>query len=270
MIFRRLFLLFWLLAGFAGCGSPAAPDSSQTDSREKPRLPQAERELQQFLAIVKQLTPARLPEFQSNDGDDPSIFQRSSKEIIQAFETKLTDVMDPEQQGAVWESNPDFATIFQANEISGTWFADWNRRVTLAILRIRFDSRGDLDQLIANSRKELKRLQKQIDKIDEVPPRSQTRDARLIRAQTSFELAKAAALTKYALLLRKVSEEEIALVRRYSKQLKPLIPAGTQQDLLEEFCRIANPTTESAEVQTVGFESDTPAPASKAKRRARD
>ena len=253
-------LLSLMLVFALGCGRSNETAVSTTGDF-------SDQDIERFLKIVADFDTPRLPSFSPPENDGEPDYSLPAAEIVQEFQTKLRVVLDADRQGKVWNADPEWQAIFKRHRVDGVQFANWNRRVTLAVLRVRFEAHGEVGRLAANSRRETSRLLKIVEQVDKVPADQRTRDARALRATTSVELAMAAALAEYAVCVEQVPEEDAALVRKYSKQLKPLIPKGTNDDLLAEFRRVAKGRESS--IEQVGYEKEEPSKPRKAKRPAK-
>jgi hypothetical protein len=60
-----------------------------------------------------------------------------------------------------------------------------------------------------------------------------------LRTRSVIQLGRAVALLEFAELVRDVPPESAAVVRRYSRQLKPLLPASIKDELLAELKNLA-------------------------------
>lgn len=245
--------LVLLVVVAAGCGGS---ESAQVTSQMSPTTPLSESDMKQFLAVVRNHEGAMIPEFTPPDEDEPPDFDLPAKEIVASFRGKFRRVFDAERQGAAWGRDTEWSTAFAAQKISGERFAALARNVSLAIMRVRLEARVDMEQLVSNARRDVKRATKLIDEIDAVPRADRTRESHTLRSRTALELGRAVALLEFAELIQQAPDESAALVRRFSRQLKPLLPAHANEDLLAELSELA--TRDEPRIEQAGYEEDAP------------
>lgn len=120
-------------------------------------------------------------------------------------------------------------------------------------MRVRLEARVDIGQLVAQARRQVDQTVKTIEAIDEVPTAERTRDAVALRTRSVIRLGRAVALLEFARLVHQVPAENAAVVRRYSRQLKALLPASINDELLAELKNLA--TAPDDQVQQAGYET---------------
>jgi hypothetical protein len=79
-----------------------------------------------------------------------------------------------------------------------------------------------------------------MDAIDEIPASDRSRQDATIRGRSALSLARTVALLEFAEMVKQVPPENCTLVRKYSKQLKPLLPPGGMDNLLSELQALGN------------------------------
>jgi hypothetical protein len=237
-----------------GCGNSS--ETAVLNSRTSRPTRLVETEMKRFLAVVQDHQDAQIPEFTPPDDEESPDFNLPASEIVAWFRGKFRDVYDVERQGSAWESDREWHKAFAEHRISGQRFASLTRNVTLAILRVRLEARGDVEQLVDNARREVKRAHQVLDEIDGLPQGDRTRESRALRSRTALELGRAVALLEFADLLQQVPEENTDLVRRFSRRLKPLLPAHANEDLLVDLSELARRDTDA--IEPANFETDGP------------
>jgi hypothetical protein len=243
-------LALFLLIGCGGNGS----ETAVSDAAASSTAPLLETDMQRFLAVVQHHEAALIPEFTPPEKEESPDFSLPAEEIVDWFRGKFRDVFDTERQGAAWDRDAQWNKAFAAHKISGQRFASLARNVSLAIMRVRLDARVDIDQLVANAKRDVQRAHGVIDQIDAVPPEDQTRESRALRSRTAIELGRAVALLEFAELIHQVPDENAALVRRFSRNLKPLLPAHANEDLLAELSELARRETDA--IEHASFETE--------------
>ena len=129
----------------------------------------------------------------------------------------------------------------------------WNERGPKLGLRVRLDARVDVDKLVAQARRQVDETARTMDEIDRLPPEERSREASALRTRSVIHLGRAVALLEFAELVKKVPPENSAVVRRYSRQLKPLLPASINEELLAELQNLAS--GRSSEIEPAGYET---------------
>jgi hypothetical protein len=251
----------WLLAAcfLIGCSHSGSETADSTAPASKPQA-FGEPEMQTFLAVVRRHESKLIPEFAPEDNEPPD-FSLPAPELAAWFRDKLHQVYDAERQGAAWENDPHWQKALEAQHISGTRFASFARQVTLAVLRIRLEARGDLGQLLHAAHQDFRRAHQTLETLDAIPRTRQTAETRRQRAQAALELGRSVALLEIAEMLRDVPDESLTLVRRFSRKLKPHLAANANEDLLAELCTLAvrEENTEGA-IEQASFETPNPKP----------
>jgi hypothetical protein len=237
----------------AGCSpqDEAAHDASVDDSQAAD-APLTAADLERFLAVVKHHTAAKIPEFTPPDEDASLDTQAPAAELVASFRGEVRRLFDTQRQGIIWENDPQWSQAAASQKISATRFAGLVRRVSLAIMRVRLQARVDVDQLVVQARRQVEKTVRLLDEIDAVSPRDRTRESQALRTEEVERLGKAVALLEFAEMVRRVSPESATVVRKYSRKLKPLLPAHANEELLAELKDLA--TQRNGAAQQTGYD----------------
>jgi hypothetical protein len=245
----RLTTFATLLFVLAGCSSNSGnPDVTADGSNSA--LTAAD--LDRFLSVVKCHEAAMIPEFTPPD-EDPSLdLDAPAKELVTAFQNQCHRLFDAERQGKIWQRDTEWKQALAGSNISPRQFAALVRDVSLAIMRVRLEARVDLGQLVARAGRQVDHAVGIIEEIDEVPAEARTRAAVALRTRSVIRLGQSVALREFAEFIRRVPPDSAAAVRRYSRQLKPLLPASINDELLAELKKLA--TAPDGEVLPANYE----------------
>lgn len=209
-------------------------------------------DLDRFLSVVQSHEGALIPEFTPPD-EDPSLdLDASAQELAASFRSQCRQLFDTERQGAIWQRDAEWSQALVTNKISPGQFAELVRDVSLAIMRVRLEARVDPARLVARARRQVDRAVRTMDRIDEVPPAERTREETALRTRSVFQLGRAVALQEFAERVDQVPPESTAVVRSYSRRLKPLLPASVNSEFLAELKALA--TAPEGDVQPAGYE----------------
>ena len=245
----RLLTVATLLFALTGC-SNGYEDSELTGGGPPGALTAAD--LERFLAVVQSHETAMIPEFAPPEEDASFNFDGSAEELVTSFQAQCRRLFDVERQGSIWQRDTEWAQALARNKISPNRFAALVRDVSLAIMRVRLEARVDLARLVSRARRQVDRAITTMDEIDEVPAEERTEEAATQRTRSVIQLGRSVALLEFAELVRQVPPESAAVVRKYSRQLKPLLPAGINDELLTELKRLA--TAPDRDVQPAAYE----------------
>jgi hypothetical protein len=238
-----------LLLALSGCSSSS--EDPELGSGGSPGALTAA-ELERFLAVVQSHDGAMIPEFAPPEEDPSFNFDASAQELVTSFQAQCRRLFDVERQGSIWQRDTEWAQALAGNKITPSQFAALVRDVSLAIMRVRLEARVDLDRLVLRARRQLDRAVTTMNEIDEVPADERTEDDTTRRTRSVIQLGRSVALLEFAELVRQVPPESAAVVRKYSRQLKPLLPAGVNDELLAELKQLA--TERDKGVQQAGYE----------------
>jgi len=232
---RSLTLAAVLLA-LTGC-SDSSPDADVADSGSPEALTNAD--LDRFLSVVQRHEGAMIPEFAPPDEDQRLDMNATANELVASFQEQCRQLFDVERQGKIWERDTEWAQVLKGSGTAPTRFATLARDVSLAIMRVRLEARVDLGRLVARARRQVDQTVRTMEEIDEIPAAERTSEASTLRARSVIRLGQAVALLEFAERVRQVPPESAAVVRRYSRQLKPLLPPGVNDELLAELKKLA-------------------------------
>jgi hypothetical protein len=238
-----------LVLALNGC-SGSSEDSELSAGGTSGALTAAD--LERFLAVVQSHDGAMIPEFAPPDEDPSFNFDASARDLVTSFQAQCRQLFDVERQGSIWQRDTEWAQALAENKISPSRFAALVRNVSLAIMRVRLEARVDLDRLVSRARRQVERAVTTMDEIDEVPADERTEEATTQRTRSVIQLGRSVALLEFAELVRQVPPESAAVVRKYSRQLKPLLPAGINDELLAELKQLA--TAPDKDVRQAGYE----------------
>jgi len=247
--------LLWVgaLLLVAGCGGNGTPEPSAKVRLKSPSDPLAAGDIDRFLAIVHAQGGSTIPEFTPDEGESPLNYQKRATDLVDTIRSRFHWLFDANRQGEVWQRDEAWARSFEQQQITAPEFAALVRSISCAVMRVRLDGRKvDVPQLLVNARAEVEDLIKTMDAIDAVPVAEQTRHDATIRAQSSLRLARAVALREFSELVGQVPPENRELVRKYSKQIKPLLPPDDPDGLLSELQALA--TSRSGKLVPAGHE----------------
>jgi len=237
---------------FVGCAR--TPESPENAADETATRVLTASDLDRFLATVQSHTEAMIPEFSAPDENSSLDPDAPAGELVAAVREQCRRLFDVERQGALWERDAEWSQAIAEGEISPARFAALVRDVSLAIMRVRLDARVDVDKLVAQARRQVDQTVRTMDDIDQVPVRERTREATALRTRSAIRLGKSVALLEFAELVKKVPPESVSIVRRYSRRLKPLLPASVNEELLVELKNLASGT--GGDVQPASYETD--------------
>lgn len=246
-----------LALALAGCSQetdegPQGGESQSTDS-----VPDVltSADLKLFLAIVRSHEGSVIPEFTPLDEDESLDFNAPAGELLESFRSQFRKLFDAERQGAIWQRDSGWEQALRGRRTSPQRFAALVREVSLAIMRVRLEARVDLDQLVAQARRELERAERVMNQIDSVPKDERTRESSSLRTRSVIQLGRSVALLEFAELIRDVAPESAKVVRRYSRELKPLLPESNEE-LVAELSELARGP--NREVLPAGYEEAEP------------
>jgi hypothetical protein len=245
----RLLTVAALLLALSGCSSSS--EDSELGTGGSPGALNAA-DLERFLAVVQSHDGAMIPEFAPPEEDPSFNFDASAQELVTSFQAQCRRLFDVERQGSIWQRDTEWAQALAGNKITPSRFAALVRDVSLAIMRVRLEARVDLDRLVSRARRQFDRAVTTMNEIDEVPADERTEEDTTQRTRSVIQLGRSVALLEFAELVRQVPPESAAVVRKYSRQLKPLLPAGVNDELLAELKQLA--TARDKDVQQAGYE----------------
>jgi hypothetical protein len=254
-------LMLLCLAGCAGSDTDLETAAEHSPAAD---VPLTAADLDRFLAVVQHHSRDTMPEFTPLENEEPLDFDLPAAELVTVTRRQCGQLFDARRQGALWERDEKWKEAFAGQKISGARFALLVRSVSLAIMRVRLDARIDVAKLVVEANRQVEQIVAVMDEIDAVPSGERSRDDVEVRTRSALRLARAAALLEFAELVEKVPPASAAMARRYSKQLKPLLPSLGSDDLLAELSALA--TGESSDVEPVGFDGSTRKPAPRTKR----
>lgn len=219
----------------AGCNWFSSPAADPQASRLKTPADQlAPTDLDRLLAVVQTHGGGAIPEFTPPEDNRSVDYNCRAKDLVSEIRGQLGQLFDPERQGQMWATDDKWTQSFAQHDVTGPQFAALVRSVSCAIMRVRLSARVDVDRLVANARAEVNELVSTMEAIDEVPESERSRQDAVIRGRSALSLARTVALLEFAEMIKQVPKDNCALVRKYSKQLKPLLPAGGMDGLLSE------------------------------------
>lgn len=248
----RLILALVLLV-FAGCGG-AAEDSKAARATSAGSAGEALTavDVERFLKVVHDHEEAMIPEFTPPDEEESLDPMASASALVESYQTQCRRLFDVERQGSIWRRDTQWSRAMARSKIAPDRFAALVRDVSLAIMRVRLESRIDVARLVTEARRQVDRAVRTMDEIDQVPLHERTQEAVTLRTRNVIQLGRAVALLEFAELIRNVPPESAAVVRRYSSQLKPLLPASIKDELLAELKNLA--VNRDSEVEPASFE----------------
>lgn len=245
-------ILLLLLLALAGCAGGDSDSETTAENSPAADVVLTAADLDRFLAVVQHHSRDTMPEFTPLENEDALDFDLPAGELVAATRRQCRQLFDARRQGALWERDARWKEAFAGQKISGERFALLVRSVSLAIMRVRLDARIDVAKLGVEANRQVAQIVAVMDEIDAVPGDERSRDDVELRTRSALRLARAAALLEFAELVQKVPPASAAMARRYSKQLKPLLPSLGSDDLLAELSALA--TGQATEVEPVGYE----------------
>jgi hypothetical protein len=246
---RSLLALIVMLA-IAGCADTKGPPQARAGDSAQRILTASD--LERFLNCVRAHSEAIIPDFSPLE-DEPSLDPEvPARNLVATFREQVAQLFDVERQGAIWQRDPDWSQALTDAGISGTRFAALVRDVGLAVMRVRLDARVDVNKLVAQARRQVDETVRTIDEIDRLPKAARSLEAVALRTRSAIHLGRSVALLEFAELVKNVPPESAVVVRRYSRQLKPLLPASINEELLVELQSLANDRT--GEIEPASYE----------------
>ncbi len=253
----RIAVVLVVLTGCAGTNDESETASDNSSPAGSTALCPAD--IERFLAVVKSQDDAMIPEFTPPDDEEALDFNASASELIASFHAQCQKLFDVERQGAIWQRDSFWSRALAEHELPPFRFAALVRDVSLAIMRVRLEARLDLAQLVTRARQQVEQTVRLMDEIDQVAPDERTREATAQRTRSVIRLGRAVALLEFAELVRQVPPESAAVIRQYSRQLKPLLPSSIKDELLVELTRLAKApdgnVESDGEVEPAGYET---------------
>lgn len=248
----RLYYAAVVVVAVAGCSWTAGQSDVADETTGRGSLTSAD--LDRFLSVVQSHEGAMIPEFTPPDDDESQDLEASAETLVASFQAQCQKLFDVKRQGAVWQRDEEWAQALAGKKISPEKFAALVRDVSLAIMRVRLESRVDLAKLVAVARRKVDQTVKTMDEIDDVPAAERTREAVALRTRSVMQLGRSVALLEFAEMVRQVPPENAKVIRRYSRQLKPLLPASVNDELLVELKALA--TSAESDVRQAAFEEE--------------
>jgi hypothetical protein len=222
-----------LAAGCAESNQGSGAASSGT-SYKSPADRLAQHEIELLVAVASAHEQGLIPEFSVPADEEPLDAERSARELEAEFQIRFQRLFDPARQGDVWARSPSWAKVLQGNRADPSEFAAIVRNVGCAIMRARLESRVNLARLLENARAEVEDNVALMEAIEAIPPPERTRQDNFLRTRAAVQLGRAVALRSFAELVAAVPQENVALVKQHGNALRPLLPRGETEVLLEE------------------------------------
>lgn len=240
-----------LLFAAVGCNWMTSSSADRQAGRLKsPADPLTPDDLDRLLAVVQTHGGKAIPEFTPAEDDRSVDYDCRANDLVSEIRGQLGQLFDAKRQGEVWAADEKWTQSFSQHDVTGPQFAALVHSVSCAIMRVRLSARVDVDRLVANARAEVKELVSTMEAIDEIPRSERTRQDEVIRGRSALSLARTVALLEFAEMIKQVPKENCTLVRKYSKQLKSLLPPGGTDGLLSELQALG--TTPRSDVVPAG------------------
>lgn len=233
-------LLCGLLSAMAvilavGCGQPDAPVAEHVDAPlRSPAEPLTKADIELFLRVVRAHPRGQAPEFAVGESDDSVNEYLPAAELAREFRQRFRRLVDPRRQGEQWASDRTWSKLIAAENIAPAEFAALVASVSCAVMRVRLDSRVDIDRVAQEATARAEDMLARIDRVDRISPSQRNRDAVAERTQAVIQLGRTIALLEFAELVRQVPESNRDLVRKYSAELKPLLPKTDLSEALAD------------------------------------
>lgn len=207
-------------------------------------------EIDLFLAVVRDLPAGKAPEFTS-DGDPgaaPSHLGPTGQ--TQELRRRFRAMFDPKRQGKIWGADAEWQRLCARHGTTTEQFAQIVVNISAAVTTLRVQQSVPVGEFQSRADRKLRELVKQMETIDALPVKSQTKDVLAKRNRASMRLGPAAALVEFAELLRQVPRDNEKLVRGRLQDIDKLLPSGDLTLLLA-----------SLEREGIEFQNPQPAPA---------
>jgi len=223
-----------LLAGChdAGPGGEGGPSAGKPLKSPADRL--SDREIELLIAVAGGHEQGQIPEFAMAAEDAPLDSEQPARRLEAAFQAQFEKLFDPQRQGEVWTRLPSWSSALRRHGADPAEFAALVRNVGCAVMRARLESRIDLQRLQENARAEVEETIAVMEAIEALPPAERTRQDGYVRTRAAVQLGRAVALRAFADMVASVPRENVALVKRHAGALRPLLPRGETEVLLEE------------------------------------
>lgn len=241
----------WLVIGCAVLLSLGCAAEYAVNEKEAVKLPQdllSEQEIKTFLKIVGKLSDRQAPAF--SPLTEPLELSDPPEQLVRECIAQFQRQFDPKRQGKIWLNTPEVRDAAANSQWSTVKLAGVMRTLSSAISRSQMTTDQDPEQLHKKARREVARLQKELAAIDGLPKQKVTRETVQKRTQTAMALGKAVALQEYLKVMSSIPEENLVLVRRFQKQLKPLVDSHGVQGL-EELAKVKDPEEERNSKPTI-------------------
>ncbi len=237
---------------FLAAGCTRESDSSPDAPRRI--VPLTAADMDRFLAVIQSNDDALIPEFEPPEGVGNLDYTLPAKDLIAECRGQFKTVFDTARQGKVWAHDERWSRAFRQQGISGADFATLVRRVSCAVMRVRIDKRVRIERVVDKASRETEEIAATIKAIDDLPADDRTQQDGFIRAQMALRLPRLVALLEFSEMVSRTPPEDCALVRKYSAQLKPLLPQAGSDALLAEIQALVAPEAEeSSEILPAGY-----------------
>lgn len=225
----KRFILSCVAAGLmAGCAGESIPEDNLSGV-QRITTPIPEEEVQCFLRITERLPDREPPTFspltESFYADDPA------ERLIEACRVRFAKQFDVERQGKIWKQDRAVRQAAAREKRSTTELAGLMSALSTAICRAQIEDVEELKQIELKGEEETAKLKRALDKLDRKLSQQKTTILSRQRTELAMKLSRTVALVEYIKVLQQVPEENIALVRRYQRELTKLVDESALENL---------------------------------------
>lgn len=212
-----------MLILLTGCSRTESDESVQLKT---PGDQLSEEELRKFLTVVENMPSQAVPEFSPESLPDLD-YRLAPEQLTAAYRERFRRLFDPSRQGTLWRKKTRISKAAKQAELSTDELAALIRSLSCAVVRHQLGPERDLTR----ARQDAQELLEEIcESLNEVNSLSETAKNIMVRENLGIRLGRVVALQEFLILLEQVPEENLELVRKFEKELSPLIPERPSPD----------------------------------------
>ena len=225
------------VSGLTGCSRSADETASAVGHPAVIKTaadPLTDRELELLLSIVRKHPLSKVPEFTAVNDDPPLADTLRSARLVEESRSRIRRLFDPVRQGQQLARDANWAPLLHRAKIDPVEFAALVKRVSCTLTRLRLKDSVDFDQLVEKARLRIEQLTRQIDELDDIPPREMTTQTSYNRTQAVVQLNQTVSLLEFAELLHMVPSASLIAVRAREAELMALVSEDSSASALQD------------------------------------
>lgn len=223
-------LLGLLIVG--GCGQSEPVTSTANDALKTTVEPLTEVELQRFLRLIARLPDGQVPEFTPMQQVQLDTLL-PPKVLVSEFRNRYRQLCDPIRQGEVWDASLNLSKSTRQEGWTSAQLAAFVRCLSCAVMKAELIKKHNLKDIEHQCRQEISNLVAILDQEDERPRSTMTEAFMQQRELKVQRLGRMVALLEFTLQLKPIPASNLAVVQKYSTQLRSLLPEAVGQDPFE-------------------------------------